>query len=241
MSIYPDFLIIGAARSGTSSLHKNLEAHPQIVGPKLLRGNHKEAHFFDKSVKYGWGLKWYLSLWNSVDGSLKFESTPNYLFVKEVPRRIKESLINYKELKFIVMLRDPVLRAWSHFWHWREKHRKPQQVLMNPDNEFVKKGEYIEQLYNWQYYFKKEQFLIIKSEDFFANPRGVILEVHKWLGIEPISINKPRYFDPKKLDQYKKSKYFPIPTEIRDWLSRYYKPYNKELFKYLGKEFEDWL
>lgn len=234
-------MIIGAARAGTSSLHKNLEAHPQIIGPKLLGGNHKEAHFFDKTVKYGWGLKWYLSLWPNKEGLLKFESTPNYLYIKDAPKRIKDSLLNWRKLKFIVMLRDPVKRAWSHFWHWREKHLLPSRALMDPEKDWVKKGLYLGQLQNWHLHFRKKQFLIIKSEDFYANPEGIILDVHEWLGIERIWIDNPIYFDPKKVNQFKKNKYNIIPDKVKNQLSNYYKPHNKELFKYLKKEFRDWL
>ncbi len=238
---YPDFLIIGAARSGTSSLHKNLESHPQIIGPRLLGGNHKEAHFFDKSVKFNRGISWYLSLWPDVSGVLRFESTPNYLYVKEVPKRVKDKLENWESLKFIIMLRDPVLRAWSHYWHWREKHGESQEALMDPKSIYVEKGLYHEQLSNWHYHFEKSQFLIIQSEKFFEDPRAVIMGVHKWLGIENIYPHSPVYFDPKKRNQHIKKGYEAIPDEVKNWLSRYYKPYNKDLFAYLGREFGGWL
>jgi len=238
---YPDFLIIGAARSGTSSLHRNLESHPQILGPKFLTGNKKEAHFFDKRSKYNQGLSWYLGLWPHTKGVLKFESTPNYLYVYEVPWRIKESLPNWKRLKFIVMLRDPVKRAWSHFYHWREKHRLPPDALMDAETDWVRKGLYFEQLKHWHDNFEKKQFLIIKSEDFYADIKNVILEVHKWLKVQAIYITNPIYFDPKKNNKHKKSRYPAVPEHIKSWLSEYYKPHNERLFEYLGREFEDWL
>lgn len=251
MRRYPDFLIIGAARSGTSSLHRNLETHPDIIGPKLLGGNQKEAHFFDKSIKFNRGLPWYLSIWpdfetvgrhlvSSTNPILKFESTPNYLYVKEVPGRIKDTLPNWKELKFIVLLRDPVMRAWSHFYHWREKHKESQEALMNPETEWVKKGLYLEQLQNWHYYFKKEQFLILQSELFFRNPIETFRKVFKFLGLTTYFIERAVYFDPKKPAQGLKTSYPGIPGNVSLWLRRYYKPYNEELFRYLGRAFEGW-
>lgn len=238
-------MIIGAARTGTSSLHRNLQTHPQLLGPNLgkigVAGWDKEAHFFDKDGKFNKGISWYLRLWPDIEGPLKFESTPHYLYDIRVPGRIKKTLPNWNKLKFIVMLRDPVLRAWSHFWHWRNRHRMPVNALFTPNADWIKKGLYLEQLQNWHKHFRKEQFLIIKSEDFYANSQAVILEVHKWLGIEQVYVEKPVYFDPKRGNQNKKNNYPSIPKSGRRQLSEFYRSHNKELFKYLGKEFKDWL
>lgn len=236
---YPDFLIIGAARAGTSSLHKNLERHPQLMGPKRLGGNHKEAHFFDKTAKFNRGLSWYLRLWPHCQDCLKFESTPNYLYIKEVPGRIKKILPNWGKLKFIVMLRDPIKRAWSHYWHWRHKHQEPQKVLMDTKSIYIRKGIYIDQIKNWHQHFKKSRFMMIQSERFFDYPKGIILEVHHFLGIKPMSDFDPIYFDPKKTD--KKTKYPYVPQDIMEFLSDFYKPYNERLREYLDMSLEGWL
>lgn len=244
MSKYPKFMIIGAARSGTSSLHRNLELHPELKGPKLGRvgvlGYDKETHFFDNYEKYIKGLPWYLSLWpNTQKNLMKFESTPNYLFISQVPKRIKQTLPNWKRLKFIIMLRDPVRRAWSHLWHWRNSYNGG--FALNPTADWVLKGIYINQIKNWHRHFDKSQFLIIKSEDYFKNPQAVLIEVHKFLEVPVIYIVDTVYFDPKKQNQKRMTRYPRIPENLQKSLVNFYAPYNMQLFEYLKREFEDWL
>ena len=112
----PDFLIIGAARSGTTSLYEYLIQHSSIhsaVG--------KEVYFFDK--KYNKGINWYRSFFPSkfskiIISSLQKksfltgEATPRYLFHPHSPKRVHQVIPN---VKLIVLLRNPIDRAYSHY------------------------------------------------------------------------------------------------------------------------------
>lgn len=103
----PDLLVLGAQKSGTSTLHFLLAQHPQILG-----STPKELHYFDRWAHEGRDLAWYESHFKSLDPRIvcRFESTPSYLYRDGVA----ESLASYhRDLRFVVVLRDPVERAFS--------------------------------------------------------------------------------------------------------------------------------
>jgi hypothetical protein len=229
----PDFLIIGAARCGTSSMHRNLIIHPRIQGPKIIKGNQKEVHFFDK--KYGRGIEYYTSCFaHKRPGCLMMESTPNYLFDPKVPILARKHLDG---CKFIVMLRNPVDRAWSHFYHWQGKERWLLSILKDRNHVVVRKGLYAEQLKRWFRYFDRKQFLVIKSEDFYDDTRAVLKAVFVWLGVEPHVIARPAYYDPKRENLKKKRHYEGPPVDTLKWLYKFYAPHNQDLYDLMGWDF----
>ncbi len=112
----PDFIILGAQRAGTSSLYYYLSQHPQI-----LPAVRKELHFFDDH--YRRGLGWYRSQFptRGARGTITGEATPYYLSHPHAPARIQRLL---PQARLIVLLRNPVERAISHYFfevsHQRE-------------------------------------------------------------------------------------------------------------------------
>ncbi len=225
----PDFLIIGASRSGTSSLHRSLEEHPELSGPNV-GGNKKEVHFFDR--KFERGAEWYFDLFKG--NKYNFESTPNYLYHKKSPERISKTL---PDCKFIIMLRNPINRAWSHFINWKARNNWSIEILKNPEHEVLKKGIYIEQLLRWSKYFRRDRFKIIRSEDFYGNPELIIKETYQWLGLKDGVHIKSIYYDPVNTKQSKPIKEKQaIPKEIRRWLKGFYKPYNEILYQFTKRE-----
>jgi len=239
MNHLPDFLIIGAARCGTSSLHANLARHPRIKPPnplafKQFASNYKEIHFFDKTVKFNKGSDFYRSFFVGPPQQFYyFESTPNYLYQPKVPARVKALL---PDAKFIVMLRNPVDRAWSHFSNWQKKCGWPESILYDPHSEILKKGIYHEQLARWFEHFDRKQFFIIRSEDFFANERHVIKKTLEFLGLQPALDTTVVYYDPRK----KKKGNPPMSVKLRRDLKTFYRPHNNELERLLDRNF-GWL
>src|SRR5688572_14326389 len=111
----PDFLIVGAMRSGTTSLHKYLQAHPDVF---VASG--KEVHFFDR--RYGRGLDWYRSRFAGVTTErVVGEATPAYMYDENAIARIAHDL---PDARLIVVLRNPVDRAYSHYWRNRSRGRE---------------------------------------------------------------------------------------------------------------------
>lgn len=239
MNHLPDFIIIGAARCGTSSLWANLAEHPKIVPPNpqsflQFASNHKEIHFFDREHKWKKGVDFYRSFFIGPPQQFYyFESTPNYLYMPRVPERVKEIL---PKAKFIVMLRNPVDRAWSHFSNWQRKHAWKESMLYDPNCEILKKGIYHEQLARWFELFDRSQFLIIRSEDYFANEIRIIKEAMAFVGVEPVVKGMPFYYDPVK--EIKGNP--PMAVKLRRDLKTFYRPHNNELEKLLGRNF-GWL
>jgi hypothetical protein len=240
MARLPDFLIIGAARCGTSSLFSNLLKHPRIRGPHLPRtsfSNEKEAHFFDKKIHRGFSLSWYENRFNDPGRDIVFfEATPNYLYHPAVPKLVKKHMAY---AKFIVMLRNPVNRAWSHFYHWRSKCGWDVSVLKQKGHEIVKKGIYHEQLERWFEYFPRDKFLIIKSEVFYRNETPVIKECFNFLGLEKCDFDQKSitYWDPKREYLTARRTYDKPPNHIVGWLRNFYAPHNERLEKMLNREF----
>ncbi|WP_285435783.1 sulfotransferase domain-containing protein [Pseudomonas sp. fls2-241-R2A-110] len=106
----PDFLILGVQKSATTALFDVLDGLEGFAG-----SSSKELHFFDNDFNYQKGNEWYLNFFNAKVGAKKFEATPSYIYMREVPGRIYN---NFGSMKFIVMLRDPVKRcfsAWNMF------------------------------------------------------------------------------------------------------------------------------
>jgi hypothetical protein len=109
----PSFIIIGAQKSGTSSLHHYLNQHPDLVGSKP-----KEIHFFNREIYFQKDIHWYKNHFKSVyPNKTYFESTPAYLYQPDTAKLIKKY---YPDIKLIAILRDPVKRAYSAWNHYRD-------------------------------------------------------------------------------------------------------------------------
>jgi len=134
--INPSFLIIGAQKAATSSLAYYLNQHP-----KIIKAKHKEVNFFNNDGNYVKGLSWYRKqfipkhlkkqfipkhLFNT--GYIYFEATPGYMYRKIAIDRIRE---HYPKIKMIVLLRDPVERAysaWNMFREYSSRKKLPRAI-----------------------------------------------------------------------------------------------------------------
>jgi len=108
----PDFIVIGAQKCGTSSLHYYLDQHPDIKGSIP-----KEIHYFDRDMYFGKTKEEYRSYFKGAVKNSYFESSPSYIYSPDVAINITSS---YPNIKLIVLLRDPVKRAYSAWNHYRD-------------------------------------------------------------------------------------------------------------------------
>lgn len=228
-------MIIGASRSGTSSLYLNLIEHPQITKPA-----HKEMHYFDQWMSKG--EKWYTNHFPArPHGHLTLDATPNYLFEPKVPKLVSEFEQKHGlNFRFIVMLRNPIDRTWSHFCHCKHKVRAHQLhvgISQSRRQPFVIKSVYIDQINRWCKYYDRSRFLFIRSEDFYRDMRGVCKAVFRWLNVDEIVLSRPKYYDPWKPDQFKKTKYKSPPPEMRKRLAKFFEPHNQRLYEFMGFDF----
>jgi Sulfotransferase domain len=222
--VLPDYLIIGASKTGTSFLHRALRQHPAVYGGA------GEVHFFDWN--YGRGVEWYRrrfpkeawrnSVLRSRGAFVTGEKTPNYLFDSAVPERVRRVL---PDAKLIVLLRDPVDRAFSHFQHQRRRGAEPlsferamasELAASGRPRNYLARGLYAQQLERWLRLFPPRQFHIIQSELMFADPGEVTCDVHRFLGLEPIP--------PHSVQPLNAGDYAPMRATLRARLRDFYAP-----------------
>src|SRR4051812_42429120 len=105
----PDFLIVGAAKAGTTSLAAYLAEHPDV-----FMARRKELHFFGREKEYRRGWEWYCSHFEGAgDARAVGEATPDYMWRERAVERIAQDL---PKARIIATLRHPVDRAYSHYW-----------------------------------------------------------------------------------------------------------------------------
>ncbi len=258
LRVLPDFLIIGAQKCGTTSLYRNLVKHPSVI-PALV----KEVHFFDNSNYFQRGIGWYRAHFHSLlykyygihickKDFLTGEASPFYLFYPHAPKRISELL---PEVKIIILLRNPVDRAYSHYHHevkrkretlsFEDAIRMEEERLRGEFDKIIKdehytswnyncyayllRGIYVDQLKRVYNYFNKSHVLILKSEDFFRDSQAAIEKVLQFLGLPGW---QSKGFIKAKVGSYPK-----MNSVTRNRLLNYFEPHNHNLYEYLGINF----
>lgn len=189
----PNFIICGTQKGGTSALYYFLKKHPEIYLPPK-----KEVHYFD--LNYQKGLKWYEKHFKGASSKYKAigEASPSYMYLEEVPERIHEVL---PDVKLTFILRNPVDRAYSHYWHevklgyeWLsfEEAIKVEQERLAKGNiinrihySYLDRGEYIEQIKRFRKYFSKDQILVLITEELKSNPEIIMRQIFEFLQINP--------------------------------------------------------
>lgn len=242
-----DFLICGTQRGGTTALFHSLRDHREICWARR-----KEVHFFDsektfhnKEPQYSR----YHSFFNPQPSHKRLgEATPIYMYWYDAPKRIWQYNPN---MKLIVILRNPIDRAYSH-WNLM-RHRDPDVTFLDAiQNErercrsalplqhrlfsFVDRGFYVEQLRRMWTYFEKKQMLIVRNEDLRSRPEEVLGEICGFLGIDGLPEIKPPIA--------RKQKYpYPGPMGIRerDYLRHVFEYEIRSLERILGWDCSRWL
>lgn len=245
----PEFVIIGAQRCGTSSLYYNLMHHPDLNLP------HGELHFFDKF--WDLGVEKYKRHFPD-DGKICGEKTPSLIFLPHVHQRMMMAI---PEAKFILVLREPVARAFSG---WKLNHARGNamnytfeqaiayELLSKMDaldhlninstrdeTQFamhmsaVRRGFYIDQIEHFLKYFEREQLHIVIFERMIANTQDELDKIFDFLGVNSIKYFKFEYRSMVNVG-------YALQENVRQMLRNYYKPYNERLFEFLGTEIPEW-
>lgn len=245
----PSFLIIGTQKGGTTSLYHDLTEHPDIRASSV-----KEVHFFDE--QYAKGFDWYRKNFppNLSEGQIAGEASPYYLFHPHAPARAAEWL---PQAKLIVMLRNPIERAYSHYQmmvrrgleslpfaealkaepsrveaEYERMRREPRYESPNCSfYSYLKRGLYAEQLERWYRYFPADQILVLNSEEWFRNPAPLYREVLQFLGLP---LREPETYAKLNEGSYEEQ----IPPDVVAWMKAYYEEPNRRLFELLGTVYE---
>jgi len=253
----PYFVILGAARGGTTSMWQYLVQHPQIKA-----GKSKQSHFFSDQEKWNQGFNYYFNFFprnTNASYFVTFEASTFYLSSYIAPSRMSRILPN---AKLILLLRDPVERAYSQFLSTPPMVKSTEgfeyfidQELQNlqevpegcyqddiPARMFrtycqssilLNRGIYIQQIQNWLKYYPLEQLLIITAEDFFKNPKAEIRKILRFLELtveDDFLQDMTVYAASDRGGEV-------IRPETRRRLENFFRPYNQQLQEFLGRSF----
>ncbi|GIH77224.1 sulfotransferase [Planobispora longispora] len=256
--VLPAFLITGAQRSGTTSLYRALTQHPLVLKPVL----HKGVHYFD--MAYDRGLPWYRAhfpLRAAVSRLSRryghraqaFESSPYYLFHPLAPARIAEDLPG---VKLIVLVRDPVERAFSAHAHelargFETETSFARAVELEEErlagvtealtaaphsashahrhHAYLARGRYAGQLERLERLVGRDRMLVLDSGCFFTRPEVVHDRVLEFLGL-------PHLGDPIFERHNARPRPAPMPSSLRRELSEHFAESDARLARWLGAE-----
>lgn len=237
----PDFFIIGAAKSGTTTLFDMIVSHPDVCGIPDVKT--KEPWYFGTSSL---SLKWYRCLFPiRKNGKLACDASTSLLPSLLAPVQISYVLPN---TKFIAILRDPVNRALSHYEYDRRRginvptsferaieleHTHKENDVSTVPQFFTYKwwGHYAEQLERWFSVFDRNQFLIFTTEELQADRQKVADKIFSFLNLSDHNI--------ANVKNSNTGKYIDMRPETRHMLVEYYRPHNERLYNLLGRRF-DW-
>lgn len=243
----PDFNIIGVHKSATTSLYSFITNHPDVRPART-----KEVKYF--SGRYSLGSLWYRSNFPvSIGRHITGEADINAMFSLEAPSRAAAVL---PDLKMIVILRNPVDRAHSHYQHqmrarkrevicsfeealaaeeyvWSDRNPR---LYQDDDPENVRiysyraRGRYADQLTNWFRHYTKEQFLVISTEELQTNTIGTMGRVFGFLGLD-------LFYQKTYSNLNTGGSYEPMKDDTRSNLAEYFRPHNAKLYELLGRDF----
>jgi len=180
----PNFLVIGAPRSGTTWIHENLMKHPEVYVP-----SEKEVHFFDRS--YDKGIGHYEAYFTRSNCARAIgETTPAYLHGAYTSRDIPDLIHHHlPDVKLIASLRNPVERAYSRYWNSKAKYRKNAQFSfeekLKDRPEFIEEGFYASQLAKYFAHFPHEQILVLLFDDLAVAPVEFMRKIYDFIGVDP--------------------------------------------------------
>jgi hypothetical protein len=253
--VLPDFLIIGTMKGGTTSLYDYVCQHP-----KILSAYRKEVHYFD--MHYSNGTNWYRAnfptrgeITAAGEAAQTGESTPYYLFHPAGPARLFKLL---PDAKLVVVLRNPVDRAVSHYFHSVRTGMESRSIeqafaeeadvvepesenLMRDDYEsdqhrmwsYLSRGRYVDQLERFLKLYQRDQLLVMQSEKLFADPQSCVDQTTDFLGLDRIRLPKVSV---KNEGTYSKVG-DPLKPALRQELERHFEPYNARLSVLLGENY----
>lgn len=237
----PDLIVLGAMKAGSTSLYEMLVSHPDVRG--AVR---KEVHFLDQH--YDRGLRWYRGQFSAArpgGGRIAVDATPMYLSLPAAPVRLASSGVRPR---FVVVLRDPVERAISH---WKHRHREgrdtrsldqviedetgitDEQAAAMPDEHYKRlvlaHGHYADQLGRWFHEFPQDDFFIVESQRLFGSPQAVMGEVFNFAGLSSWRVSD---LSPRNVGDAR-----PAAQPMIAALSDYYEQRNERVYQLLGERY----
>jgi hypothetical protein len=241
-----DFVVAGAQRAGTTSLDLYLREHPGVAMPWTRKELHffdGERHFRDEPVDYH---AYHSNFTARKPGQLRGEATPSYMYWKPAPAR----MARYNPaLKIIVVLRNPITRAHSH---WNKEWRRGRETLpyiealrAEPERAraalplqirreaYVDRGFYSQQLRHLWQHFPADQTLVLQSVALQADPAATLGRIARFLGLGPFPPLAPRMANKRQYEH-------PMQPDEWAYLAGIYADEIRELEQLLGWDCSPW-
>lgn len=251
----PSVLIVGAQRSGTTSMYRALAQHPAVIKSRF----HKGVHYFD--TNYDRGVGWYVGHFptrrrlrsaakEAGVPAVTFESSPYYMCHPLAPARIAADL---QDVRLIVLLRDPVERAYSAHSHelarsfetqdfrtalaLEDERLRGEEERLRAEPGYVShshqhhayrsRGEYVTYLRRLERLVGRSRMHVVDSHNFFTEPQPVFAEVLRFLSL-PDHPNT-------SFDRHNARSRLPLDHDLRVMLEEHYRPWNDELAAWWGR------
>ncbi|GFO02769.1 heparan sulfate glucosamine 3-o-sulfotransferase 5 [Plakobranchus ocellatus] len=250
---FPQAIMIGSGHCGTRALLDFIQMHPHVVVA------HSEVHFFDD--QFNRGMEWYLGqMPYSFSNQITLEKSPSYVMY---PNAAREVYAMNRDVRLLMVVKDPVVSLMSSFSR-RNAGKKNYSysflttvngtTSVNSDLYIVARGMFFVHLKHWLRFFSKSQILVLDGGALVKDPITQIQTVERFLGIPPKLTSRNFFFNqtkgfycmvpftmraPKCLGVNKGRPHVPLDPEVKTLLYNFYKPYNEQLFRFLGKRF-DW-
>ena len=251
----PNFLVIGVHKGGTTSFYQNLVRHPQIR-PALT----KEVHYFDRVPMPP--IDWYRAHFPAIEelrreNAITGEASPSYAVMPNVPAAVRELV---PDCKLIMLLRDPVSRAYSAYQFSEHRNRAGRSFEDWIGRDFdllgghrvtgdafrrlldgmrslerlptgLLRGIYVEQIRNWRKVFPADQLLVLDSAAYFREPAKVLRSV----ATDTLGLTDHAFvYENTRNDR---RPYPKMRDETEATLRAFFAPYNQALYDYLGRDF----
>ncbi len=248
-----DFIIAGTQKGGTSALHYHLEQHPNLTmahGEEAHMIDHPRRHFFDDEKRFAGGKVEYDILHEGIkfkrDSLVTGSVTPIYTYWKPAMERIHDY---HPGIKLIVLLRNPIDRAFSHWNMYRDRKQEslgfldaikeePARMraaapLQARRTSYLDRGFYFGQMERVFRFFPREQVHVLKFEEFRRNTPEAVNRVFRFLGLAPLPKVENRQQNRIPYDRK-------ITAEERRYLYAAYKDDIASLERLLGWDCSDW-
>lgn len=232
----PDFLGIGAQKAGTTWLHQNLQHHPGFYFPPHI----KEIRFFD--ARFYMSVAHYSAYFEPAGSRVTGDITPGYGALPVSRIRFIRKLI--PDAKLILLLRNPIERAWSHALmdlvdtkQRRFEDVEPWEFYAHFDSRSARRyGGYVSMLDNWLRVYPEAQLLVAFFEDIRDRPKELLTRVFRHLNVSgDVDWEALPY-----RERIKEGRPVPLPEEYREHLRRLFSAEIEAVRARLGGPAEDW-
>lgn len=249
----PHFLGLGAGQSGSTWLHDNLAHHPEVCLPRQ-----KETHYFSRHFN-GWTLRAYASLYADGADKVRGEITPGYNVLRLDRIRFIHRIL--PDLKLILIVRNPIERAWSaarrvisrvaaslgttfdeiddsEFYEYFQKEwaYRPERNMAGDFEPGLLQGRYCRAMDNWLTFYPRDRLLVCLFDDIKERPRELMSRVCQHIGV-----SSDVDWDSFPLSRViNKNPEHPIPERFRTYLEGVYAGEIEELRRRLGDRVDAW-